>query len=302
MANRHYGQIGDIWKHLPLAEILSIERPSQYWESHAGSAQYPLSHSMEREYGIFYFLEHVNESSVLTRSAYFQILEELKQVKKELLIYPGSPFIAMKLLKPYVRNYLFCDIDGHSLGTIRNSALTLGIINADVKCLQADGVTTILEASSCFSKNDANNIFIHVDPCGGDEPFQGLETRSFCRTPMDLFCKLTKKGFKAMFWYGLDSQEHRRFCWDKIKASLKDNQVDSSVTPLWCGEILLSIIKDNSCTINPGVRGCGILCANLDEKSILACFELGKQMEIIYRNALLPDGQIGSLDFITIEL
>ncbi len=35
MANVHYGGIGDIWKHLPLAEILSIETPSTYWESHS---------------------------------------------------------------------------------------------------------------------------------------------------------------------------------------------------------------------------------------------------------------------------
>jgi hypothetical protein len=33
MANTHYGEIGDIWKHLPLAEILAIERPRRYWES-----------------------------------------------------------------------------------------------------------------------------------------------------------------------------------------------------------------------------------------------------------------------------
>gem|GEM_PF-3449085 len=35
MANKHFGSIGDIWKHLPLAEILEIERPRNYWESHA---------------------------------------------------------------------------------------------------------------------------------------------------------------------------------------------------------------------------------------------------------------------------
>jgi 23S rRNA (adenine2030-N6)-methyltransferase len=53
MANIHYGNIGDIWKHLPLAEILAIEAPSAYWESHAGSSHYALTHSPEREYGIF---------------------------------------------------------------------------------------------------------------------------------------------------------------------------------------------------------------------------------------------------------
>jgi hypothetical protein len=27
MANVHYARIGDVWKHLPLAEVLTIERP-----------------------------------------------------------------------------------------------------------------------------------------------------------------------------------------------------------------------------------------------------------------------------------
>ncbi len=38
MANRHFGRIGDVWKHLPLAEILLLETPRRYWETHAGSA------------------------------------------------------------------------------------------------------------------------------------------------------------------------------------------------------------------------------------------------------------------------
>ena len=39
MANRQYAEISDLWKHLPLAEILSLEQPHLYCD-HAGSAQY----------------------------------------------------------------------------------------------------------------------------------------------------------------------------------------------------------------------------------------------------------------------
>ena len=62
MANHHYGRIGDIWKHLPLAEILEIEQPAEYWESHGGSARYPLTHSWQRDFGVFYFLSHAAKS------------------------------------------------------------------------------------------------------------------------------------------------------------------------------------------------------------------------------------------------
>jgi hypothetical protein len=57
MANVHYARIGDVWKHLPLAEVLTIERPGRYWESHAGSSSYPLTRSPQRDYGVFLFLE-----------------------------------------------------------------------------------------------------------------------------------------------------------------------------------------------------------------------------------------------------
>jgi hypothetical protein len=36
--NNHFAELGDVWKHLPLAEILRINPPRQYCETHAGSA------------------------------------------------------------------------------------------------------------------------------------------------------------------------------------------------------------------------------------------------------------------------
>lgn len=58
MTNRHFGTIGDIWKHLLLAEILRVEKPFSYWESHADSALYTLTHSIQRDYGVFYFIRY----------------------------------------------------------------------------------------------------------------------------------------------------------------------------------------------------------------------------------------------------
>jgi hypothetical protein len=63
MANVHYARISDVWKYLPLAEVLTIERPGSYWESHAGSASYPPTRSPERDYGVFLFLERAVRSS-----------------------------------------------------------------------------------------------------------------------------------------------------------------------------------------------------------------------------------------------
>src|SRR5436309_1658093 len=43
--NNHFAELGDVWKHLPLAEILRITPPRDYWETHAGSASYALTES-----------------------------------------------------------------------------------------------------------------------------------------------------------------------------------------------------------------------------------------------------------------
>ena len=89
MANVHYAKIGDIWKHLPLSQILSIEQPNFYAESHAGSAQYPLTHSKDRDYGVFHFLVHAKDSIALNNSAYAKLLRRYIE-NKQSMTYPGS--------------------------------------------------------------------------------------------------------------------------------------------------------------------------------------------------------------------
>ncbi len=258
MANIHFGNIGDIWKHLPLAEILSIEKPRQYWESHAGSAHYPLTHSLGRDYGVFHFLEHVAESPVLRISAFARLLDKLRQKDGHLLIYPGSPFIAMHLLEPDTTRFLFCDTDVTSLDTIRDSARTLGILEMNVECIHADGVSALVERTSRPTDDDLRQTFVHIDPY---EPLEESEARC---SALDLFCSLSKRKAKTMLWYGYDSEATRQLCQQGIKNSLSLHQLDSAVLHLWCGEIFLSAMNDPEFMINPGVKGCGILCGNLE--------------------------------------
>jgi hypothetical protein len=39
----HYGRIGDMWKHLPLVSVLSIERPARYVETNSSRAEHSLT-------------------------------------------------------------------------------------------------------------------------------------------------------------------------------------------------------------------------------------------------------------------
>jgi 23S rRNA A2030 N6-methylase RlmJ len=111
MANHHYGRIGDIWKHLPLAEILEIEQPAEYWESHGGSARYPLTHSWQRDFGVFYFLAHAAKSEALNASRYRKVLAECGD------FYPGSSEIAKRVLGPDTA-FLLCDTDPESVRSL----------------------------------------------------------------------------------------------------------------------------------------------------------------------------------------
>jgi hypothetical protein len=54
--NNHFAELGDVWKHLPLAEILRVNPPRVYWETHAGSASYVLTESPSRLHGALRFL------------------------------------------------------------------------------------------------------------------------------------------------------------------------------------------------------------------------------------------------------
>src|SRR5262245_29432311 len=96
MANRHFGNLGDVWKHLVLAEVLAMERPLHYWETDAGSASSPLSASIARGYGVYSFLEATRHDRVLAESHYCRLLTG--EVARSVPMYPGSPLIAMRLL------------------------------------------------------------------------------------------------------------------------------------------------------------------------------------------------------------
>ena len=55
---------------------------------------------------------------------------------------------------------------------------------------------------------------------------------------------------------------------------------------LWRGEITLDAINDLDSNFNPGVPGCGIICSNLSDESILACERLGRGLEDISEMSL----------------
>jgi 23S rRNA (adenine2030-N6)-methyltransferase len=290
MANTHYGQIGDVWKHLPLAEILSIEAPSGYWESHAGSAQYPLTHSAERDYGVFFFASHARQSPALADSRYREILGHCEQDGR-MMAYPGSPLIAMLLLGDSGSRFLFCDIDGESLSTIRESADERGLAKNALRVVEHDGVAALLESLAAVSAAEASTTFVHIDPY---DPF-ARSSDGF--TSVDLFCRVSVSGMKAMLWYGFDSLEQRERLLEQMRQAMETNGMVPEAHRLWSGEMVLDAINDAEYDFNPGILGCGVLCTNLSPESLSACRRLGEGLESMYATANLPKGRCGAIDF-----
>lgn len=269
MANQHYGRIGDVWKHLPLAEILRIERPAEYWESHAGSARYPLTHSWQRDYGVFHFLSRAAESQPLNGSRYRDVLAACPG------FYPGSAEIAMRVLGPETQ-FLFCDTDPESVQSLRDSARELGIPR--VRCENRDGQVELWNELAHLDGARASRLFVHLDPwnCLTASPENG-------RTGLDLFRELGRKGAHVLLWFGFDSIEQR------------DSIVGHFDSTGWVGEIRLDIITGPAPERNPGVFGCGIYCANLSSSAIDSADRLGKELSHIYETASFPWGESGRL-------
>jgi 23S rRNA (adenine2030-N6)-methyltransferase len=281
MANVHYASIGDVWKHLPLAEVLGSERPRRYWETHSGSSSYPLTHSPERDYGAFAFLERADRSQVLKGSSYGRLLA--RHAGGETPTYPGSPLIAMELLGDVGGHFLFCDLDGESLSNIADDSRALGVPLGSVRLVEGDGVSNLADELSGLTEDEAAGTFLLVDP------YRPLEPNSEGATPMGLFARAAKRGVGCMLWYGFDSQRYRAALLEALRAGIEGSG--------WFWEVSLRAEDLSEVGFDPGVLGCGIVVCNVGQEALAACGHLGEALALAYAGVRLPNGRDGSLVF-----
>ena len=204
-------------------------------------------------------------------------------------MYPGSPYIALEVLKEMGNHFVFCDIDKDSLEDIRTTALALGHTENRLSCHAEDGNNTIYNKMKSSRPNESIRTFVHIDPY---HPFQ----KNHSINAMELFFELTNRNFKTMIWYAYESLQEREECW-RQKHTIGHERIRFNKQQLWCGEIELSSITKDVHSLNPGVYGCGIILGNMKLSSIKACEQLGKELTGIYRNAKLPNGTAGDLSY-----
>ena len=250
--NHHFGEFGDVWKHLPLAEILRVNPPRHYWETHAGSAAYPLTPSPARLHGALRFLERAPGEPELQECAYLQALLALPDV------YPGSPMLATRALGQKA-SYIFCDIDPESAAGLRTA--TAGL---DARVVEADGVSAIdLEAQ--LARVDPADVLVHIDPF---EPHERFTANS--KTPIELAGWLGNAGYRVFYWYANDSGEQRGWARDEIARLSRDVE-------LWCGDTLIP--ASFAYPGRSGAWGCGVVLANATSVEIDVCERLGHALE-----------------------
>jgi 23S rRNA (adenine2030-N6)-methyltransferase len=270
MPYNHSGEIGDIWKHLPLCDILAIEKPRRYIETNSAFPSYILPNKSRLDYGVHRFMENAETRPPLAESIYYRILQSFQE--NPLTHYLGSPGLAMTILRDMAHRYIFCDLESDPLGQIRSFSDALGI-GANVETIHGDSIDFGLQIIPDLTEDD----FIFLDPYKPwDHNGAGY---SYC----DLFIALAKANRRCVLWYGYDTLVGKAQIASFPKQAL--TQIECQRHRLKSVDVSLKLLEADKVPFNPGVPGCGILIANLSELSAERLSLYGDELVAIYKDA-----------------
>lgn len=237
MANPHFANLGDVWKHLLLTEVISWLQPGHYVETHAGSALYALADDLERGLGAELFLTASSEIEPLRSSPYRRNI--LGLARGAAPSYPGSPLLAMMLLGRACR-YVFCDTDPSSTADLRAARERLGL-HKEAQVIHGDGLaetTALLRAHAIGAAS-----LVHVDP------FDFRAAGPTATSALQLVTRLAAAGIPTFAWYGLTSRSAPHDLFHEVTAAAPTAQA-------WSAELRVGGQRANTAGIG---SGCGVL-------------------------------------------
>jgi 23S rRNA A2030 N6-methylase RlmJ len=277
MANRHFGNIADVWKHAVLVEVLEREPPGWYAETHAGSGAYAVVDDGERKFGILRFLEVAPRFPVLARSRYRAIAASY--VEGDRGLYPGSALLAMTVLGD-ASSYLLCDLDRESITDLHRWSRKLDLHSCEVT--QRDGMAAVAKRLDGEARRPG---LVHIDPF--DPHAQGPGGYS----ALELAARVADSSAGLVYWYGYDEPG--------TQAQARKQLAALTTAPLWCGEVTVTGASDSLGDLDHGVRPStfGVILANVQAATADACAALGNALSHAYAHAILPDGGPGNLAF-----
>lgn len=278
MGYSHFAKMGDIWKHLPLCEVLKIESPKIYIESNAAFPYHTLTHTPEQEYGIYTFLERKSHSRLLETSEYSQIIERINENHNSINKYLGSPGLAMEILGNSPNKYIFYDLD----------PLAIENLNIYTKKRNLDQITSIYCKDSLEILNSQIHEYNHEDFIHFD-PYDLLQKNQLGLNFLDLFVKSTKIGVKNLLWYGFHVTDQKDHLLQTFNHIFHENNLLKQDYNLQNFLINLKIIQKDSINVNPGVLGCGVMVSNLSVKSTKIIRQLQLDLVKIYQDSRFLD-------------
>lgn len=185
-------------------------------------------------------------------------------------------------------SYLLCDLDPDSVASLDDAADRLDVTNA--RCVTADGMSSVHN----YIRSASGTVLVHIDP------FDPHASGPSGLSALDLAGQLIRDGIGLMYWYGYDNPNERAWALDALSQRVDD------LTGTWCGDIMITGPGrdrgdgDLGQATTPGT-GFGIVCANLPREAIESCDRLGHALERAYRQATLPSGGSGGIEFVIVQ-
>jgi 23S rRNA A2030 N6-methylase RlmJ len=272
VANKYFGNVGDVFKHLLLADILVCEQPREYWESHAGNALYDWVDSPARRHGINRFYRGVNPPSLddaMTNSDYAVLLKTLNP--SSLKIVPGSPLLAMRLL-PQAQRFVFCDTDGDTLLEVKATAQKESLPDERFELLPDDGLSILHALAIQLSPHRARDVFAFLDP------YDATAVTASAISPLALFGELAGRGIRTVLWYGYKTSLEYTLVRTALHDAIQKHQLHPSRTwhlHLECPGVAEAI----------GLSGAGVITANLQNDCVDRAMRLTDGLQTLYRDA-----------------
>lgn len=230
IANPHFGNLGDVFKHLLLAEIAREVSPTQYLEAHSGAPVYPLA-AMKRGPGdALQFIAFAEASALLTSSAYAPIMRDIAEHG----MYHGSASLVASVLGREPTYTLFDEHDD----TVAHLRAFLHDLGLEGQAIKGDGLSGVLEAAGPGSLTLIDPFRISAKGEGGV-------------TSADVFTVLARASDRTtILWYPVVVPKMKQVWPDKISLDVPE--------PIWRAEVRLPASA-------PGLNGCGVLVSGIDE-------------------------------------
>ena len=283
MPYRHYGNIGDVWKHLPLCETLAIEQPTVYVETNAAYAAYTLEGTARQQYGVGHTYAHASRSSVVDDSRYLQLLRSVNDDATMPQTYLGSPALALRILGRSCERYVFFDLEAPALANDIAYAGALDL-NGNVETLLGDSIAGTLRLLPQLSRD----AFLHIDP------YLVFDPNRTGQTFFDVFLAAAGRGLRCMLWYGYFTGNERTLLAARMQAAVVGIP-DIDGAQIYGVDIAMAAMQPDSVVANPGVVGCGVLTANLSQASREAIAALGRGLVTVYKEGVTFEGRPGQL-------